>query len=184
MWAYLNSERFDVVGAVGASSEVGQVELNLIPAVVESHGHGANEGLDSRGTLVVARPEATAHVLVVEDLHLEREVLLQILDDHDEKGQLDAEGLLRVGGARDVGGAHIGADDLEHERLNVVVGDALDVSIAHLLVPDLQRLRAYTVQNGQESTLKCVFEHVVSSVMKRKLFLFNNCSQSQLFSSR
>jgi hypothetical protein len=28
-------------------SEVGQVELNLIPAVVEPHGHGANEGLHS-----------------------------------------------------------------------------------------------------------------------------------------
>ncbi len=144
----MNSERFDVVGAVGASGEVGQVELDLIPAVVESHGHGANEGLDSRGALVVAGAEATPHVLVVQDLHLEREVLLQVLDDHDEKGQLDAERLLRVGRTRDVRGAHVRADDLEHQRLNVVVGDALDVAVAHLLVPDLQRLRAYAVQNG------------------------------------
>lgn len=41
--------------------------------------------------LVVGRTEASAHVLVVENLHLEREVLLEVLDDHHEKRQLDAQ---------------------------------------------------------------------------------------------
>jgi hypothetical protein len=39
-------KRFNVVGSVGPPREVRQVELNLIPAFVESHGHGANEWLD------------------------------------------------------------------------------------------------------------------------------------------
>ena len=44
-------ERFDVVGSVGPPREVRQVELNLIPAFVESHGHGADERLDPGCTL-------------------------------------------------------------------------------------------------------------------------------------
>ena len=38
-------ERLDVVGTVGATSEIGQVELNLVPALVQPHGHGTDEGL-------------------------------------------------------------------------------------------------------------------------------------------
>ncbi len=41
----LNAQGLNVVGTVGATSEIGQVELNLIPALVKSHGHGADEGL-------------------------------------------------------------------------------------------------------------------------------------------
>lgn len=49
----LHSERFDIVGAVGSASEVRQVELNLIPALVKTHGHSADEGLHSGRTLIV-----------------------------------------------------------------------------------------------------------------------------------
>ena len=38
-------EGLDVVGTVGTTSEIGQVELNLVPALVQSHGHGTDEGL-------------------------------------------------------------------------------------------------------------------------------------------
>ena len=69
-------ERLDIVGTIGSSCEIGQVELNLIPALIESHGHCADEGLDTRGGLVVRGAESTAHVLVIEHLHLESEVLL------------------------------------------------------------------------------------------------------------
>ena len=74
-----DSERFDIVGPVGSSSEIGQVELDLIPALVEPHGHGTDEGFDPRGRLVVGRPEAPADVLVVQHLHLEREVFFQLI---------------------------------------------------------------------------------------------------------
>ena len=113
-FAYLDSERFDVVGAVGAPRKVGQVELDLVPAVVEPQGHGADERLDARRALVVAGAEASAHVLVVEHLHLEREVLFQILDDHDQKGQLDAERLGGVSWTRDVGCADVCAHNFQH----------------------------------------------------------------------
>lgn len=159
----LNSQCFDVVCTIGASSEIGQVKLNLIPTIIESHRHSTDEWLDTSRALVVAGAESAAHVLVVEYLHLECEVLLQILDNHDQKGQFNAESFLWIGRTGDVSGGHIGADDLEYERLNVVVGDTLDVSIAHLLVPYLERLGADTVQNGQKSALKCIFEHFLFS---------------------
>ena len=100
----LDAQRLNVVRAVGASREIGQVELNLIPAFVQSHGHRANEGLHSGCRLVVRCAESSADVLVVKDLNLEGEVLLQVLDDHDEERQLDAEGLVGVGRAGDVVG--------------------------------------------------------------------------------
>ena len=71
-------ESLDVVSTVGSSGEIRQVELDLVPALIKSHGHGADEGLDSRGRLVVRRSESTAHVLVIKHLHLESEVLLQL----------------------------------------------------------------------------------------------------------
>ena len=138
----LHAEGLDVVCAVRPPREVTQVELDLVPALVEAHGHGADEGLDSGGRLVVRGAEPAADVLVVEDLDFEGEVLLEVLDDHDEEGELDAEGLVGVGGAGDVVGGDVGAHDLEDRRLDVGVGDALDVAVAHALVPDLQGLRS------------------------------------------
>ena len=81
--------------------------------------------------LVVGGAEPSAHVLVVQHLDFEGEVLLQVLDDHHQEGQLDAKRLLRVGRARDVVRGHVGAHDLQHGGLDVLVGDPLDVTIAH-----------------------------------------------------
>ena len=72
-----------------------------------------------------------------------------VLDDHDEEGQLDAECLRRVRRARHKGRRDVGRHDLKHGRLNVVVGDALDVAIAHLLLPNLQRLGACARRGGR-----------------------------------
>ena len=110
----LDSEGLDVVGSVSSASEVTQVELDLVPALVQSHWHRADEGLHSGGALVVGGPEATTDVLVVEDLDFEGEVLLEVLDDHDEEGQLDAESLVRVGRAGDVVSGDVGAHDFKH----------------------------------------------------------------------
>ena len=71
-------EGLDVVGTVGSPGEIRQVELNLVPALIESHGHGADEGLDTGGGLVVGGTESATHVLVIKNLHLEGEVLLQL----------------------------------------------------------------------------------------------------------
>jgi len=61
----------NVVGAVGASSEVCQVELDLVPAAVEAHRQHAAERVDARRALVVAGAEPASDVLVVQDLYID-----------------------------------------------------------------------------------------------------------------
>lgn len=52
-----------------------------------------------------------------------------VFDDHDQEGQLDAQRLLGVRRACDVGGGHVGARDFEDGGLDVGVCDALDVAV-------------------------------------------------------
>jgi len=155
----LDAEGFDVVGTVSTTGEIGQIELNLIPAFIQTHGHRTDERLDAGRGLVVGRAESTADVLVIEHLHLESEILFEILDDHDQEGELDSEGLLSVSGAGDVSGTHVRAHDLKDGGLNVLIRDALDVAIANLLVEDLQGLGSNAVKDGQEPRLEGVLEH-------------------------
>lgn len=75
---HLHSQGLDVVGAVGAAREVGQVELDLVPAVVQPHGHGADEGLHPSRALVVARPEPPTDVLVIQHLGKEGRLLTPV----------------------------------------------------------------------------------------------------------
>lgn len=74
----LHAKGFYVVGAVGSASEVREVELDLVPSLVQSHWHSTDEGLYSCRRLVVGGPEAPTHVLVVQHLHLESEVLFEL----------------------------------------------------------------------------------------------------------
>lgn len=80
-------EGLNVVGTVGSSSEIRQIELNLVPSLIESHWHGADEWLDTGGGLVVGGSETTTHVLVIEYLHFEGEVFLQL---YLEKGMVSS----------------------------------------------------------------------------------------------
>ena len=48
--------------------EICEVELNLIPPVVESHGHRADEGFNSGCGLVIGGSEPSPHILVVQNL--------------------------------------------------------------------------------------------------------------------
>ena len=73
-----NPESFYVVAAVCPASEIGQVKLDLVPALVQPHGHSTDEGLDPGGRLVVGGPEASPYVFVVEDLHFEGEVFFEL----------------------------------------------------------------------------------------------------------
>ena len=143
----LNSQSLDVVSTVGSSGEIRQVELDLIPSFIKSHGHGTDEWLDSGGRLVVRGSEPSSNLLVVQDLDLEGEVFLQVLDDHDQEGQLNSQGLLWVKRSVDVVGRHVSTHDLQHGRLDVGVGDSLDVTVSHLLVPDLQWLGTTSIIN-------------------------------------
>jgi hypothetical protein len=64
----LNSQRFDVVGAICSTRKVGQVELDLIPSTVEAHWKHTDERMDSGRALVVTCSESTSDVLVVQNL--------------------------------------------------------------------------------------------------------------------
>ncbi len=66
--SHLHSQRLDVVGAVRPACEIWQVKLDLVPAVVQPHGHRADEGLDTGRALIVTRPEPPPHVLIVQYL--------------------------------------------------------------------------------------------------------------------
>ena len=76
----LNAQGLDVVGSVGTTSEIGQVELDLIPALVKAHGHGADEGLHTGRRLVVRSAESASNVLIVKNLNFESEVLFQLFE--------------------------------------------------------------------------------------------------------
>ena len=110
----LNSEGLDVVGTVGTAGEVRQVELDLIPSLIKSHGHCANEWLDSCCRLIVGGSESSSNTLIIQNLNLESEVLLQVLDDHDQERKLDGKGLLWVERSVDVVGGDIGSHNLKN----------------------------------------------------------------------
>lgn len=154
-----HAEGLDVVGAVGALGEIGEVELDLVPPLVELHGHGADEGLDLGGGLVVGGAEAAFDALVVEHLDLEGEILLEVLDDHDEEGQFDGQLLVLGLRRRDEGGGHVGPDDLQDAGVDVVVRQPFDVPVFDVLLPNLQRLRPDRVEDRKEPRLVRVLEH-------------------------
>jgi hypothetical protein len=156
----LAPQGLDVVRPVGTTGEVGEVELDLVPALVQTHGHRADEGLHASGTLIVGGPEAPTNVLVVQHHHLEGEVFLQVLDDHHEEGKFDAEGLRGVHRTRNVVRAHVSSHNLQHARLDVRIGESFNVPIPDVFVPDLQRLAPNAVENRKEPRLKGVLEHL------------------------
>jgi len=106
----------DLVGAVSPAREVREVELDLIPALVEAHGHCAHEGFHARGGLVVGGAEPAHLVLVVEHTHFKAEFLLQVLDDHDQERQFDRQGLDFVDFMRaaDPAGCHVRGTDFDY----------------------------------------------------------------------
>ena len=65
-----------------------------------------------------------------------------VLDDHDKEGKLDGKGLLWVDGARDKVSCHVRSHDLEDGGLDVRVRQSLDMTVSHVLLPDLERLRS------------------------------------------
>jgi hypothetical protein len=56
-----------------------------------------------------------------------------VLYDHHEERELDAQSFLRVSRARDECGANIGAHDLKHRRVYVLIRNAFNVPISHCM---------------------------------------------------
>ena len=56
-----------------------------------------------------------------------------IFDDHNQKRQFDAKSLLRVSRALNACGADIGSHNFKYRRLNIRVGNTLDVAISNCM---------------------------------------------------
>ena len=65
---YLHAQRFHVVGTVGAAGKIRQIELDLIPALVQPHRHGTDEGFNARRRLIVAGTKPAANVFIIQYL--------------------------------------------------------------------------------------------------------------------
>jgi hypothetical protein len=74
----LHPQGLNVVGTVGSSSEIRQIELNLVPALVQSHGHSTDEGLHTRRGLVVGGSESSTDVLIIQHHNLESEIFAEL----------------------------------------------------------------------------------------------------------
>jgi hypothetical protein len=105
----LNPNSLHVVRSVGPASEIGQIELNLVPAFVQTHRHGANKRLHSRCGLIIRGSKPPLYTFIIENLYLKREILVKILNDHHKERKLDTQCLLRIRGTYDVTCRNIGA---------------------------------------------------------------------------
>ena len=141
----LNSESLYVVGTVSSSGEIRKIELNLIPSLIQSHWHCADEWLNSGGGLIVGGSESPSNTLVIQYLHLECEVFLQVLDNHDQEWKLDGQGLLWVQWSIDVVGGYISSHDLKNWWLNIWISNSLDVTVSDLFIPNLQWFRSILI---------------------------------------
>ena len=144
----LNPNSLHVVRSISPTSEVRQIELNLVPPFVQAHWHGTNEWLNSRCGLIIRCAESSLDSFIIENLYLECEILIEILDDHHKKRKFNANGLLGIRWTNDVVCRNIGSQNFEHRALNVLVGNSIDVSILHFGIPNLKRFRSDGIQNG------------------------------------
>lgn len=126
-WMYAKAKKLTICTAC----KVWQVELDLVPPLIQAHGHCTDEGLHScrwlqtqkmniylqtytnittcyplvklylqqehwtcwsprtsaeKTYLVVWRPKPSPDVLIIQYLHFKAEVLLQVLDNHNQEG--------------------------------------------------------------------------------------------------
>ena len=155
----LNSKGLYVVGTVCSSGEIRQVELNLIPSLIKSHRHGANERLDSGGRLIVRGSESSSYALVIEYLYLEGEVLLQVLNDHDQERKLDGKRLFWIKWCVDIIGGNVSSHNFKHGRLNIWICYSFDVTVSYLFVPNLERFGTNRIKDGKETALIGCLKH-------------------------
>lgn len=159
-----------VVGPVGSTGEVGEVELDLVPAVVQLHWHGTDEGLYLGGRLVVAGSEPPLDALVVQDLDLKAEVLLHVLHQDDQEREFNAELLHLLVWTRDICRGDIAPRYLQDSAVDVIVSQSLNVPVLDVLLPDLEWLRPKRVKDRKEACLVRVFEHYIITSVFQNLY--------------
>ena len=144
----LNSKRLHIVSSIRPTCEIWQVELDLVPSLIQTHWHCANERLHSSCGLVVWCTKPPLDALVIEYLYLKCEILFEILDNHYKEWKLDTKSLLWIRGANNVTRWNIRPHNLEDRALNVLICYPFNVPIFHFGVPNLKRLRSDRIENG------------------------------------
>ena len=71
-------QSLNIVASIGPSCEIWQIELDLIPPLIQPHWHGADEGLHSCGRLVVWGSKSSSDILVVQNLNFEGEIFFEL----------------------------------------------------------------------------------------------------------
>ena len=69
-----------------------------------------------------------------------KELLTYVLNYHNQEGKLNAKSLLGVKRSIDVIGGDVGSHNLKNGRLNIGISYPFNMSVSHLLVPNLERL--------------------------------------------
>ena len=140
----LYTKSFNIVSTVSPSGEVRQVELDLVPSFIESHGHSTDERLHSGGRLIVGGSESSSDIFIIENLHFESKVFLQlfskvrmaptrvsyIFDNHDQEGKLDAQGFFGISRGSDESSGNVGTHDFKDTGLDIGISESLDVTIS------------------------------------------------------
>jgi len=137
----LNTEGLNVVCTIGSPCEIRQVELNLVPTFIQSHGHRTDEWLHTSSWLIVRRSEPSSNTLIIQYLYFESEILLQVLNDHDQERKLNGKSLLGIKRSIDVVGWDICSHDFQNRWLNIWIGNSLNVAVSDLFIPNLEWLR-------------------------------------------
>lgn len=75
---YSHSKGLNVIWSIGSPCEIGKVELNLVPAFIQPHGHCAYKRFHSCCWLIIWSSESTPHILVVQDLYFEGEIFFKL----------------------------------------------------------------------------------------------------------
>ena len=63
-----------------------------------------------------------------------------VLDDHDQEGEFDGQGLSGIDGAANVVGGYVSSHDLNNRGLNIRVSYSLDVTVSDVFGPNLEGL--------------------------------------------
>ena len=84
-----NLQCLNIVCPISSASEISQVELDLVPTVVQPHRHSTYERLDTCCGLIVRGPEPPPDILIIKDLRRKRkwvetakDILITDLNEH------------------------------------------------------------------------------------------------------
>lgn len=74
-----HSQSFDVITTISPACKIRQIELDLIPTLIQSHRHSTDKRLHSSSRLIVAGSKSPAYILIVEYLNFESKIFFELI---------------------------------------------------------------------------------------------------------